>query len=369
MKLRQLLALAAPLACLGASNTAVAQWTDGFESYAAGTPIEGQGGWESWTGAVNYPYNTVDGSMAFSGSRSLRVVGSGGACAFCSDTTYELPTPITTGSWSLTVWQYVPSSFSGQSYFLGLNDYAQPAGPYSWALQAHVESASARFTVDALGTGTNHAGPQPIGFDRWVPIEVELSPATRDIAVSYDGVLMRTAVYTGPSAFDAIDLFPGTDLTSAIHYDDFSLERRSTVGTRFCTAVPNSTGEFATITGVGSDVAANNNLTLEVNSLPQGSNGFFFTSQQRNIVASPGNSVGNICIASFAIGRYDGDILNSGSGGFVSLSLDLTMTPLQPGGPVAILPGDTWYWQYWYRDTSPGGAISNFSTALCVEFQ
>jgi len=347
-----------------------APWTDGFESYAAGTPIEGQGGWDSWTGTATYPYNAVDASQAFSGAHSLRVAGSVSGCAGCSDTVYEFPTAITTGVWALSVWQYVPSGFSGQSYFILLNDFGQPAGPYDWSAQVSVNSATSTFTVDPQGTGTVHNGPQPIGYDRWVPIELEIDLTANIIRIYYDGVLMNDYVYTtGIVAIDTLDLFPATDATTAVYYDDFSLERRDTVGTRFCTAEPNSIDRFASITGFGSSTASANNLTLQVDGLPLNSNGFFLTSQNRGIVVMPGNTGGNICIASPAIGRYDTSVLNSGTTGSVSLALHLPTTPLQPGGPVAVMSGDTWYWQYWYRDVVGGITTSNFSTALCVEFE
>jgi hypothetical protein len=54
-------------------------------------------------------------------------------------------------------------------------------------------------------------------------------------------------------------------------------------------------------------------------------------------------------------------VLTSGAAGTVSLVLDLTAVP-QPTGSVPALAGDTWNWQYWYRDANPT-VTSNFSNA------
>ena len=49
--------------------------------------------------------------------------------------------------------------------------------------------------------------------------------------------------------------------------------------------------------------------------------------------------------------------------GFTSRALDLS-SPLGSGGAVA--PGETWGFQLWYRDSTPGGA--NLSDAIEVTF-
>ena len=60
--------------------------------------------------------------------------------------------------------------------------------------------------------------------------------------------------------------------------------------------------------------------------------------------------------------------MNSGAAGSVDLSLDLTSIPV-PGGPAAAMAGDTWIFQGWYRDAIFGIPVSNFTSALRVEFR
>jgi len=131
---------------------------------------------------------------------------------------------------------------------------------------------------------------------------------------------------------------------------------------------PNSTGFPALMQVAGSSIVAENELMLTVHYLPQASTGYFVNSPDAPFtVMNAGGAVGNLCIASFNQGRHSANLLNSGTSGAVQLFLDLTMIP-QPMGPTAIMGSEQWSFQYWYRDTSPSGAISNFSNARTVHF-
>ena len=62
------------------------------------------------------------------------------------------------------------------------------------------------------------------------------------------------------------------------------------------------------------------------------------------------------------------DVLNSGGTGTASLTLDLANVPTNLGR-TAVVAGETWYWQAWYRDVDGGGApTSNLSSAVGVTF-
>ena len=73
-----------------------------------------------------------------------------------------------------------------------------------------------------------------------------------------------------------------------------------------------------------------------------------------------------LCIASPGIGRFNADIQNTGAGSMVSFTPDQTMWP-QPSTFIVVLPGDTWNFQYWYRDVNPG-PTSNFTDAVQLTF-
>ena len=142
------------------------------------------------------------------------------------------------------------------------------------------------------------------------------------------------------------------------------------VGTNYCgPANPNSLGLSARMQAEGSDVAADNDLTISCFDMTPSAFGFFIVSDQAAFVMNPGGSQGNLCIGG-SIGRYvgPGEIQSSGASGQFSLVLDLTSTP-QPLGPISIQGGSTWHWQAWYRDTVMGLATSNFADGLQIDFQ
>lgn len=143
----------------------------------------------------------------------------------------------------------------------------------------------------------------------------------------------------------------------------------ASLGTSYCTPVPNSTGATGEMTAVGSDVTTDNNVTLGSTALPPSAFAFFITSQTQGFVVGPGGSSGNLCILG-SIGRYvgGGQIQQANAAGEISLPIDLTQMP-QPLGAVAVAPGDTWNFQAWYRDSSATGPTSNFTNGLSVTFQ
>ncbi|MEM6570435.1 MAG: hypothetical protein AAF957_18635 [Planctomycetota bacterium] len=143
----------------------------------------------------------------------------------------------------------------------------------------------------------------------------------------------------------------------------------ATLGTNYCGSNVNSTGQRARISAVGSALVANNDVTLEATDLPLNATGFFITSQTQGFVPNPAGSQGILCVIGM-VGRYvgPGQIQNSGGSGSISLSIDLMQHPT-PTGFVSVMPGQTWNFQSWYRDSLMGSATSNFSDGLEIAFQ
>ena len=139
--------------------------------------------------------------------------------------------------------------------------------------------------------------------------------------------------------------------------------------TSFCTAAANSTGAMAEISAAGSTSAAANDLTLECTSLPGGSFGIFLVSGMApGAATTPTGSVGNLCLGP-GFGLIRNSILSTGMGDQVSLSLDLADLPAGLGGAsVAVAPGDSYHFQYWFRDATASMATSNFSNGVSVAF-
>ena len=155
--------------------------------------------------------------------------------------------------------------------------------------------------------------------------------------------------------------------TTGYEFDGILIEKElGTIGTTYCNpANANSTGAPGEILAYGSEVVADNDVTLEAASLPANQFSYFINSQMQGLVNPPG-SQGNLCLSG-AIGRHNASVINTGAAGTASLGLDLTNIPT-PSGPVAIQAGETWYWQLWYRDVNPTGT-NNFTDGVCITFQ
>ena len=136
------------------------------------------------------------------------------------------------------------------------------------------------------------------------------------------------------------------------------------IGTNYCgPANTNSSGMSAVISGFGSAAMADNNVQLTGNQLPANQFAMFVVSQTQGFVNPPG-SQGNLCLSG-NIGRYKTQIQNSGAGGTVTISADMTSIPVNP--PVAGQPGETWNFTLWFRDNNPT-TTSNFTDGLSVTF-
>ncbi|MFT5734231.1 MAG: hypothetical protein ACJA2W_000446 [Planctomycetota bacterium] len=365
------------LAAFSLASVASAQFTESFDSYTAGSAIEGQGNWQNWDicATGNQAFNTVTSAQAASGANSLSMIGSnaaGGACPGCSDTTHELNGPYTSGQWTMTFQTYIPSSFAGLGYFILLSEYGNCGGPYDWSSQIHFDDTG-MVIADDLGANTPINGNQLITYDQWVELKVEIDLDLNTVVYSYNDVQMSEGTWStgGNTTIAALDLFPGSDDTTEYFVDDISLTpgiAGSSVGANYCTANVNSTGIAAEMSGIGSASIANNDLLLMGTNLPNNAFGFFITSDTSGFVAMPGGSSGNLCVLG-SIGRYvgPGQIQNSGSNGTIELLIDNTMIPT-PTGFVSGSVGETRYFQLWHRDGSPTGPTSNFTDGLAVIF-
>jgi len=147
----------------------------------------------------------------------------------------------------------------------------------------------------------------------------------------------------------------------------FGTTTSPTLGTQICEGQANATGRPGTLCARGSIVALDNNLDLYVVDLPSGSAGYFITSPTMGFTANPAGSMGNLCLS--APGRYSFHVLFSGPGSAVFYSPWLPITPVAGGGFFPVLGGQSQFWQYWYRDSVGGVAVSNFSSAICIDFQ
>jgi len=135
------------------------------------------------------------------------------------------------------------------------------------------------------------------------------------------------------------------------------------VGTPYCAANPNASGQVGLLTASGSTDVSQNDLTLTASQLPPNQFCLFVTSQTQAFVPNPGGSNGNLCLGG-QIGRYMNNIVNAGPAGVATLQVDLTAVPLS-NSLYAVQAGDTVNFQLWHRD---GPTTSNFTQGLEITF-
>ncbi|MEZ5966048.1 MAG: hypothetical protein R3F56_19590 [Planctomycetota bacterium] len=206
--MKQATLLAATL--LACAAPAAAQWTDNFETYTANQALDNVGGWFGWD---NTPAAaaSVDGSRSRSFPNSLLVSGT-------TDAVHP-QLGATAGKWRFTAWNYIPAGglAGGDVYFI-LNNVYNHGGPYSWTVEL---KASGTTIVDDLRAHT----PQPLVFDQWVEVRVDIDLDTNTIAQYYNGALISSGVYaaSGPLAVANVDLF---STGGTCNWDDVSLAWR-----------------------------------------------------------------------------------------------------------------------------------------------
>lgn len=130
--------------------------------------------------------------------------------------------------------------------------------------------------------------------------------------------------------------------------------------TTYCTTSPNSVGSGAQILFSGSNSVSANNLVLIAMSCPANQPGLFYYGQ--NAVSVPfGN--GLRCVGGNRLIRLAP--VTTGVGGIGASPVDAT----SPGYPAGVMQaGETWRFQFWYRDPAGGGQQFNLSNALSVQW-
>ncbi len=125
-----------------------------------------------------------------------------------------------------------------------------------------------------------------------------------------------------------------------------------------CAGVPNSTGQAATVAGIGSGSISANDLAFVVDDCPPSTFGLMFFGQgEAN--APLGNGVRCVDAPLYRMPAISVDAT-----GMAVLPFDQLNTHTQ----AVIDPGSTWTFQFWYRDVAAGGAFSSVSGGLDVTF-
>ena len=218
---RKILVIGVLFLCLGASATlgvAARDWADSFDTYTNGQLLDGgadDGGWQGWD---NNPAaaGMVTDAQYRSGPYSNQIWD-------LSDNVHLYP-GYTSGQWVYTAYQYVPTDFSGMTYFILLSDYTDGAGQANkWAIQIHFDSATNMIQSE-------HGGPTlPLLKGQWVELRTEIDLDADWFKFYYDGDLLEEKEWTatinnngaGYLNISAVDLF--ANYATPVYYDDMSL--------------------------------------------------------------------------------------------------------------------------------------------------
>jgi hypothetical protein len=118
----------------------------------------------------------------------------------------------------------------------------------------------------------------------------------------------------------------------------------------------------AEITATGSTLLSDNQLDFQVTQLPGSQFGYFLMSQSQTFVPNFSGSAGNLCLGAPII-RFNNDVLNTDLFGVVNFSPDFGNLPQG----TQFMVGDTWNFQFWYRDNM-GGPTSNTTEGVSLNF-
>jgi len=197
--------------------------SDGFDTYAAGSLIAGQGGWETWDNnpAAN---TTVTAAQSASPPNSLFVAGA-------ADIVHQFA-GVNSGLWYAKARVYVPATQTGEVWFILLNTYVSgsPASD-NWSVQV-VMCVSACTTAGAVagsvvnigGTDVPGTGSAPLVTNQWVDLRVEVDLTGNQYSVFYNGALLDTKQWTttGLLQIQAMDLF--SNASNESYMDDIWLD-------------------------------------------------------------------------------------------------------------------------------------------------
>ncbi len=186
---------------------ASAQWSENFDSYTAGSGIYGQGGWTCWGDDPAYDAY-VSAAQSKSAPNSIEIIST-------SDAVQEFN--ITSGDWVISAWHYIPSTATGQQFFILLTYYEGSSS--DWALQLKFDNDIGQMSVE------EGSGLVDIVDDQWVEVKVEIMLAANTQNIYYNGTFVETIPWSPSSGileFDALDLF--SDGGDSIFWDDIVVE-------------------------------------------------------------------------------------------------------------------------------------------------
>lgn len=194
---------------------------DGFDSYAAGSTLAGQGGWETWGGNPGADARVV-ATYAYSPPHSLEV-----------SSTAELVhqfSGVFAGTWWAKVLTFIPGDQTGDLVLSLLNRYdggACVGTGCNWSVSVSLCRSGCVLPGSSPGTVTNLGGSDvagaasaPLITDAWVEVAVEFDPSGNWYNLYYDGVLLETLAWTVTGDAEAVAIAFQSFGSTATYVDD-----------------------------------------------------------------------------------------------------------------------------------------------------
>ncbi|MCC6661788.1 MAG: hypothetical protein IT437_12980 [Phycisphaerales bacterium] len=186
-------------------------YSEDFDSYANGSGVIGQGGFQGWgPGALD---GVVDNQLSVSAPNSML------APQAETDVVQDFGV-ITGGQYVFSVDTYIPSTQVGDGFVILLNQWVSGgAAPTNWSLQIHFNTA--------LITSDFGAQTTPSVLDQWVPLraEIDLDADLLDVYYNntqfvFDAIWSQNVSGGGLPQIQALDLY---SQAAGFRWDNVSL--------------------------------------------------------------------------------------------------------------------------------------------------
>jgi len=193
----------------GLTASARADWSDNFDSYAAGSGILGQGAWVGWnqTGTDDA---LVTAAQASSAPNSLAVGG-----ATMVDLVPQF-SGATSGIWTFDVNTFVPDASVLKSCDIGIlsaHQGFQGATATQW---------NGGLTLNMANGLVNNNAAVPIIREQWIPVRMVFDIDAKAVDIYYNGALAKSGTYGPDQAVVGFDVWSPAE-ASQLFFDDFNM--------------------------------------------------------------------------------------------------------------------------------------------------
>jgi hypothetical protein len=131
------------------------------------------------------------------------------------------------GGGIVSIWQFVPTAYTGDSYIILLNTYA-PSGTDNWSAQVHANATDGLLHWDNAFTGqTTSVASIPFIRGQWVNYQFNINFAANTFSAYYNNQLLTSGKWYDTAAASAQPLLGAIDLfgngAGNVYYDSLSV--------------------------------------------------------------------------------------------------------------------------------------------------